>query len=128
MAAAANSIPNTGTAVTLASMVLNAGTYLIDAKMWLSNSQVAKPHYVKCSLVAQDTGGAIVDSDSTTVTVPTGQSTISGTTALPFVVANVFSTPVTITLNCLRLDTNAGTTSAFDIKLTAAVVSNIVTQ
>src|SRR5262249_49044528 len=99
MAAAANTIPNTGAAGTLASMNLNAGTYLIDAKMWLSNSQVNKIHYVKCSLVAQDTGGAIVDSDSTTVTVTSAQSTIPGATALPFVVANVFPTPVTITLN-----------------------------
>jgi len=130
MAAAATSIPNTGASVTLASMALNEGTYLVDAKMWLSNAQTAtaKAHYVKCSLVAQDTGGTIVDSDSTTVTVVTGQAGISGATALPFVVANVFPTPVTITLNCMRLDTNPGSTSAFDIKLTAAVVSTIVTQ
>jgi hypothetical protein len=129
MAQGATAVPNTGASVTLATVNLAAGTYLINAKMWLSNTQTAKTHYVKCSLVVQDTSNAIVDSDSTTVTVVSAQAAgIPGATALPFVVANVFPTSVTVTLNCVRLDTNTGTTSAFDIKLTAAEISAIVNQ
>jgi hypothetical protein len=115
--------------VTLTSINLAAGTYLINGKMWLSNTQVSKTHYVKCSLVVQDAGANILDSDSTTVTVVNAQaSNIPGATALPFVVANAFATPVTVTLNCARLDTNTGSTSAFDIKLTAAEISAVVSQ
>ena len=125
----AASIPNTGATVTLANMALNGGTYLINAKMWLSNSQTAKTHYVKCSLVVQDASANIIDSDSTTVTVVSAASAgVPGATALPFVVANVFTAPVTVTLNCQRMDSNAGSTSAFDIKLTAAEISAVVSQ
>src|SRR5262249_33319623 len=129
MAQGATVIPNSGATVTLATVNLQAGTYLINAKMWLSNTQTAKTHYVKCSLVVQDTSNAVVESDTTTVTVASAQGVgIPGATALPFVVANAFPTPVTATLNCLRLDSNAGSTSAFDIKLTASEVTTIVTQ
>ena len=123
------SIPNNGTSVTLANMALSSGTYVINAKMWLSNSQTTKAHYVKCSLVVQDASANIVDSDSTTVTVVSAiSSLIPGATALPFVVANSFNTAITVTLNCQRLDTNAGSTSAFDIKLTAGEISAVVSQ
>ena len=129
MAQGATSIPNTGATVTVATINLQAGTYLINAKMWLSNTQTAKTHYVKCSLVVQDAVPNILDSDSTTVTVVSAQASgIPGASALPFVVANVFPTPVTVTLNCVRLDTNTGSTSAFDIKLTASEISTIITQ
>ena len=122
-------IPNTGSSVTLTTVNLSAGTYLINAKMWLSNTQTSKTHYVKCSLVAQDTSAAIVDSDSTTVTVVSAVSaSIPGATALPFVIANSFPTAITVTLNCQRLDSNTGSTTAFDIKLTAAQVQTIVTM
>jgi len=123
------SIPNNGTSVTLANMSLSSGTYVINAKMWLSNAQTTKAHYVKCSLVVQDAAGNIVDSDNTAGTVAAAQSsTIPGLTALPFVVANSFATPVTVTLNCQRMDSNAGSTSALDIKLTAADISAVVSQ
>jgi len=123
------SIPNTGATVTLASTNLNSGTYMISAKMWLSNTQTAKTHYVKCSLVAQDASANILDSDSTSATVVSAiSSSIPGTTALPFVIANSFNTAITVTLNCQRLDTNAGSTSAFDIKLTAGEISAVVSQ
>src|SRR5438094_8149045 len=65
----AASIPNTGATITLGSTTLNSGTYMISAKMWLSNTQTAKTHYVKCSLVAQDESANILDSDSTSATV-----------------------------------------------------------
>src|SRR5437870_1249150 len=123
------SIPNSGATVTLASTTLNSGTYMISAKMWLSNTQTAKTHYVKCSLVAQDASANILDSDSTSATVVSAiSSSIPGTTALPFVIANSFNTTITVTLNCQRLDTNAGSTSAFDIKLTAGEISAVVSQ
>ena len=122
-------IPNTGSSVTLTTVNLSAGTYLINAKMWLSNTQTSKTHYVKCSLVVQDTSAAVVDSDSTTVTVVSAVSaSIPGATALPFVIANSFPTAITVTLNCQRLDSNTGSTTAFDIKLTAAQVQTIVTM
>src|SRR5207245_2903783 len=35
-------IPNTGSSVTLTTVNLSAGTYLINAKMWLSNTQTSK--------------------------------------------------------------------------------------
>ena len=125
----ATTIPNTGASVTLATVNLSSGTYLINAKMWLSNTQTSKTHYVKCSLVAQDTASAIVDSDSTTVTVVSAVSgSIPGATALPFTIANTFPTAITVTLNCQRLDSNTGSTSALDIRLTAAQVTTIVTQ
>ena len=125
----AASIPNTGATITLASTTLNSGTYMISAKMWLSNTQTAKTHYVKCSLVAQDASANILDSDSTSATVVSAiSSSIPGTTALPFVIANSFNTAITVTLNCQRLDTNAGSTSAFDIKLTAGDISAVVSQ
>jgi hypothetical protein len=126
----AASIPNTGASVTLTTVNLRGGTYLINAKMWLSNSQTSKTHYVRCSLLAQDAGGNIIDSDSTTATVVSAQSgsSIPGATALPFVIANVFPNPITVTLNCIRLDRNTGSTSAFDIKVTASQVSTLVTQ
>jgi len=123
------SIPNNGTSVTLANMALSSGTYVINAKMWLSNSQTTKAHYVKCSLVVQDASANIVDSDSTAVTVAAAQSSgIPGVNSLPFVVADSFTTPVTVTLNCQRMDSNTGSTSALDIKLTAAEISAIVSQ
>ena len=123
------SIPNTGASVTVANMALSSGTYVINAKMWLSNSQTMKAHYVKCSLVVQDASANIVDSDTTAVTVAAAQSSgIPGATALPFVVANTFTTSVTVTLNCQRMDTNTGSTSALDIKLTAAEISSVVSQ
>ena len=129
LAQGATTIPNTGASVTLTSVNLSSGTYLINAKMWLSNTQTAKTHYVKCSLVAQDTSANVVDSDSTTVTVVSAiSSSIPGATALPFVIANTFPTSITVSLNCQRLDTNSGTTSAFDIKLTASQVSTVVTM
>ena len=125
----ATTIPNTGASVTLATVNLSSGTYLINAKMWLSNTQTSKTHYVKCSLVVQDTASAIVDSDSTTVTVVSAVSaSIPGATALPFAIANTFPTSITVTLNCQRLDNNSGSTSALDIRLTAAQVTTIVTQ
>jgi len=118
-----------GTSVTVANMSLSSGTYVINAKMWLSNAQTTKAHYVKCSLVVQDATGNIVDSDNTAGTVAAAQSsTIPGLTALPFVVANSFATPVTVTLNCQRMDSNAGSTSALDIKLTAADISAVVSE
>jgi len=54
-------------------------------------------------------------------------SSIPGAVTLPFVIANVFPNPITVTLNCLRLDRNSGSTSAFDIKVTASQISTIVT-
>src|SRR5439155_546376 len=105
-------IPSTGSSVTLTTVNLSAGTYLINAKMWLSNTQTSKTHYVKCSLVVQDTSAAIVDSDSTTVTVVSAVSpSIPGATALPFVIANSFPTAITVTLNCQRLDSSTGSTT-----------------
>jgi len=129
LAQGAASIPNTGASVTLSTVNLSSGTYLINAKMWLSNGQTNKTHYVRCSLLAQDVSGNIVDSDSTTATVvPAQGSGIPGATTLPFVIANVFPNPITVTLNCVRLDGNSGSTSAFDIKVTASQVSTLVTQ
>ena len=55
-------------------------------------------------------------------------ASIPGATALPFVIANSFPTAITVTLNCQRLDSNSGSTTAFDIKLTAAQVQTIVTM
>lgn len=122
-------IQNTGAAVTLGSFSLNAGTYLINAKMWLANAATVgppKPHYVQCSLVAQSADNTILDYDSNQVTVSTAQTgNIPGASALSFVIANSFNVPVTVTLNCKRLESNPGATSAFDIKLTAAAVDSV---
>ena len=58
---------------------------------------------------------------------PAQSSSIPGAVTLPFVIANVFPNPITVTLNCVRLDTNSGKTLAFDIKVTASQVSTIAT-
>ena len=122
-------IPNTGDPVTLGTFTIEPGTYLINAKMWLANAQLTsspRPHYLRCSLVAIDPNNNLVDSDTNQVTVAIAMNTATpGATVTSFVIANSFDQQMTVTLNCLRLDNNAGSTSAYNIKLTAAAVDSI---
>jgi len=127
----AATIPPNGSTVTVASAVLDAGTYVINAKMWLGNPNVgaSKAHYVKCSMTVVNSANFLLDADTTEVTIsPASSASIPGASSMVFLIAGVYTEPVAVTVNCQRLDSNAQSTSVYDIKLTAAAVSQIVAQ
>src|SRR5262249_29925501 len=129
LATGATTIPPNGTSVTVASAVLDVGTYLINAKMWLGNPNVgaSKAHYVRCTMVVMNSANVMLDADTAQVTVsPASSASIPGASSMAFLIAGTYDEPIAVTLNCQRLDANSLNTSAYDIKLTAAAVSQIV--
>ena len=120
----AATIPNDGSDVTLGSYALEAGTYLISGKVLFSNGS-SKAHSVRCTLYTIDASNTVLDSDMTAISVPSGTGSASGAAAASFMVAHSFSVPVAVTVHCQRLDSNAGSTSVFNVKLAVVTVDPV---
>jgi hypothetical protein len=124
--------PSEGEAVA-GPLALPPGTYAISAKVWANNERadsadvnVAKLHYVRCSLVATlANSGTVVDADTTQLTILPTMSSSAGAASASFSLAGSFAEAATVTLRCERLDSNSGNTSFFDARITALQVNQL---